>query len=115
MTEGDAQHPRCRRRSPAMSKNSFRGRQYRAPIPIRFGPRSAVAPSLALAPWTPDQVHRLNDRQNDPTAAYRCPGDGVELFATRLGWMCAVAGCYFTQDWAMDVHVNGLPLVGCTR
>lgn len=67
-------------------------------------------PSDAVhAPWSHEQVYRLNLRQGEERArSYYCPRCGTELFATRDGWICARNNkrCRFRQSWAKERHVN---------
>lgn len=66
-----------------------------------------VPEDAVLAPWTLEQVRRLNARQSDARAqSYYCPKCGVELFATRFGWLCAGRASHFRQDWALERHIN---------
>lgn len=61
------------------------------------------------APWTPEQVYRLNRRQDDErVGSYRCPFDQTDLYATRGGWICPQPNhrCGFRQTWARDRHIN---------
>ncbi len=68
-----------------------------------------------IAPWTPEQVERLNAYQRDGRYhAYTCGGergdkahtayatehgeDNGQLIATTDGWKCPV--CKYTQKWA---------------
>lgn len=68
---------------------------------------SARPDDAICAPWSSDQVHQLNLRQDDHRGiSYRCPLCQTDLYATRSGWVCAKNHCRFRQDWALDEHVN---------
>jgi len=55
---------------------------------------------LIRAPFTPEQVTRLNRFQGAGVMhPFTCgAGDGQSLVATEAGWVCPV--CDYTQDWA---------------
>ena len=71
------------------------------------------------APWTDDQVERLNAWQNNVhvhpfTCAYRGvkphPWKGHDrgiLIATNKGWICEF--CDYTQDWAFSIQLEEPP------
>jgi hypothetical protein len=71
---------------------------------------------MLKAPWTPEQVEKLNVQQanralhpftcngrrtDEAHRAYQAEhgGDFGQLVATPVGWICPVCG--YTQDWAM--------------
>lgn len=73
------------------------------------------------APWTDEEVERLNASQNDPMRhPFTCDGprddfrhrdyrashggDLGQLVATRNGWICPVCG--YKQGWAHDFMVK---------
>lgn len=62
------------------------------------------------APWTAEQIYRLNRRQEDPRLpTHRCPWCGVSLFATCGGWMCARRPAHFRQDWVLTEDIDCSP------
>lgn len=72
-------------------------------------PRALVelTPDAVFAPWTAEEVYRLNRRQEDDrVSTFRCPHDQIELFATLAGWVCAGAHCGFKQEWAPERYVR---------
>lgn len=58
------------------------------------------------APFTPEQVERLNAYQFDPPFefhTYTCGRDHewyVRLVARERGWICPLDTCDYTQSWA---------------
>lgn len=68
-----------------------------------------------LSPFTPEQVHHLNQWQHLPNVhPFTCGGDrknanhldgeGI-LVATRAGWLCVYCG--YAQDWAHAFMADG--------
>jgi hypothetical protein len=65
-------------------------------------------PQRLVAPWTPEQVHALNDFQCNPMfhpftclnqgSADHYQGEHAVLVATKNGWICTYCG--YTQNWA---------------
>lgn len=54
------------------------------------------------APWTEEQIKRLNLRQDDERRhPYTCGNDSTHprLVPTKDGWVCAE--CDYTQDWVL--------------
>jgi hypothetical protein len=56
----------------------------------------------AIAPWTPAQIAALERRQRaQHLHPYTCAEhSNVPLVPAGQGWVCAVAGCAYRQDWA---------------
>lgn len=57
----------------------------------------------SYAPWSVKQVYALKARQKDiKLHAYTCGwhSDTV-LIPTYYGWVCAINGCDYTQNWAL--------------
>lgn len=68
-----------------------------------------TAPDTIIAPWTSDQVDRLNRFQRlGYVHEFTCPDahDGADrtLVATRAGWICP--HCDYRQDWAHAVMLD---------
>jgi len=64
------------------------------------------------APWTDEQVAKLNEFQScDHAHPFTCPGEGGcpsrNLIATNEGWVCACGD--YTQDWAHEGMFLGAP------
>lgn len=66
------------------------------------------------APFTPDQVHALNEYQIDGYFhPFTCPNrkdhmPGI-LVATEAGWVCST--CEYTQDWCLEFMARYKPKV----
>jgi hypothetical protein len=59
------------------------------------------------APWTPEQVATLKDRQKTPLHAYTCIAHStVAMEPGWDGWVCAVPGCGYVQNWALKEDVE---------
>lgn len=68
---------------------------------------SAPPHDAVRAPWSYEQAHRLNARQDDPTLqSYQCPICQIDLWATPAGWVCARRPAHFRQDWALRRHIT---------
>lgn len=57
---------------------------------------------IVFAPWSPTQVRLLNHYQQNPQyVPFTCPKHkDVALFAHFEGFLCPVAGCATTRQWA---------------
>jgi hypothetical protein len=63
---------------------------------------------LIRAPWTDEQVQRLNAWQELPYVhEYTCGVDSSHsLVATTGGWVCMVDDCPYTQHWALSLSAE---------
>jgi len=62
-------------------------------------------PNLSYAPWTDEQVYRLEVRQSiDYMHPYTCVCGGGDLTPTMNGWVCKF--CDYTQDWCLKSDVE---------
>lgn len=62
---------------------------------------AGTQPGQIKAPWTEEQVQRLNEWQQDSRFhPFTCGKCGKVLTATPNGWICG--SCDYTQDWAHD-------------
>lgn len=74
---------------------------------------------MIRAPWTDDQVAKLNRYQAGgwmhPFTCYRCRNRDIQrplrheyiLVATNDGWVCPT--CDYTQNWAHDFMLDDAP------
>jgi hypothetical protein len=76
-------------------------------------PDGPAGEELLSAPWTAEQVYRLNRRQ-DAAAPYTCRWHrDVPMFATRAGWVCSTTvsrgrPCPYRQAWARRADADAL-------
>ena len=66
---------------------------------------------MTRAPWTEQQVYNLNEFQRDYRRhSYTCGYDSSHVLeATVDGWICPTEKCNYTQDWAHESDLRGLP------
>lgn len=66
---------------------------------------------ISVAPWTEQEVHNLNTRQQrHDLHPYTCGNDHPEprnLVATIVGWICPTQECDYRQQWAHKADTIG--------